>query len=129
MKPVLHCSSRMKFRQNSVDEKLYGSLYGVGAPAKYLVLTNQEMTSSETVECDAERPMLTDAQLEAGMMSQKVEISEQLEEAGTRDCANSEEDEDLAEAFETYFYYFMIFFDLSVFMFCLWLTSLLFCKS
>ncbi|KAL1244904.1 Histone chaperone [Trichinella spiralis] len=129
MKPVLHCSSRMKFRQNSVDEKLYGSLYGVGAPAKYLVLTNQEMTSSETEEWGAERPKLTDAQLEAGMMSQNVEISEQLEEAGTRDCANSEEDEDLAEAFETYFYYFMIFFDLSVFMFCLWLTSLLFCKS
>ncbi|KRY35031.1 hypothetical protein T01_2732 [Trichinella spiralis] len=119
----------MKFRQNSVDEKLYGSLYGVGAPAKYLVLTNQEMASSETEEWGAERPKLTDAQLEAGMMSQNVEISEQLEEAGTRDCANSEEDEDLAEAFETYFYYFMIFFDLSVFMFCLWLTSLLFCKS
>ncbi|XP_003371071.1 phosphoribosyl-ATP pyrophosphatase [Trichinella spiralis] len=96
-----------------VDEKLYGSLYGVGAPAKYLVLTNQEMASSETEEWGAERPKLTDAQLEAGMMSQNVEISEQLEEAGTRDCANSEEDEDLAEAFETYFYYFMIFFDLS----------------
>ncbi|KAL1241736.1 Single-minded [Trichinella spiralis] len=46
--PVLHCSSRMKFFQYAVDEKLYGSLYGVGAPAKYLVLTNQQMTSSET---------------------------------------------------------------------------------
>ncbi|KRY07336.1 hypothetical protein T01_8099, partial [Trichinella spiralis] len=55
------------------------------------------MASSETEEWGAERPKLTDAQLEAGMMSQNVEISEQLEEAGTRDCANSEEDEDLAE--------------------------------
>ncbi|KRY03338.1 hypothetical protein T01_1024, partial [Trichinella spiralis] len=44
----------MKFFQYAVDEKLYGSLYGVGAPAKYLVLTNQQMTSSETEECDAE---------------------------------------------------------------------------
>ncbi|KRX24718.1 hypothetical protein T07_13745 [Trichinella nelsoni] len=119
----------MKFLRYSVDEKLHGSLYGVGAPAKYLVLTNQEMTSSETEEFGAERPKLTEAQLEAGMMSQNVEISEQLEEAGAHDCANSEEDEDLAEAFQTYLYYFIILFVLSTFMFSLWLTSLLFCKS
>ncbi|OUC49261.1 phosphoribosyl-ATP diphosphatase domain protein [Trichinella nativa] len=119
----------MKFFRYSVGEKLDGSLYGVGAPSKYSVLTNQEMTNSETEECDAERPKLTDAQLEAGMMSQNVEISEQLEETSTRDCANSEEDEDLAEAFQTYLYYFMIFFVLSIFMFSLWLTWSLLCKS
>ncbi|KRY46411.1 hypothetical protein T03_10071 [Trichinella britovi] len=92
-----------------VGEILDGSLYGVGAPSKYLVLTNQEMTNSETEEFGAERPKLTDAQLEAGMMSQNVEISEQLEETSTHD----EEDEDLAEAFQTYLYFFMIFFIVS----------------
>ncbi|KRY44836.1 hypothetical protein T03_9953 [Trichinella britovi] len=115
----------MKFLRYSVGEILDGSLYGVGAPSKYLVLTNQEMTNSETEEFGAERPKLTDAQLEAGMMSQNVEISEQLEETSTHD----EEDEDLAEAFQTYLYYFMILFFLSTFMFSLWLTWLLLCKS
>ncbi|KRZ83440.1 hypothetical protein T08_14149 [Trichinella sp. T8] len=115
----------MKFLRYSVDEKLDGSLYGVGAPVKYLVLTNQEMTNSETEEFGAERPKLTDAQLEAGMMSQNVEISEQLEETSTHD----EEDEDLAEAFQNYLYYLMILFVLSTFMFFLWLTWLLLCKS
>ncbi|KRY86651.1 hypothetical protein T4D_585 [Trichinella pseudospiralis] len=103
---------------NALEESFYEVSLGVTAPRKYLVFVDNETTDSETEKFDAERPKLTEAQLEAGVNSQ---------EETAQDGTNSEAYSKLIEKLYSRFILCVVCFFLLGFTTALWVMSLSLC--
>ncbi|KRZ02129.1 hypothetical protein T11_12241 [Trichinella zimbabwensis] len=112
-----------------LEERFHEWYSGVTAPRKYLVLVDCDRTNSETEEFDAESPKLTEAQLEAGVKSQKFKMCEESQRKSAQDGTNSEADGETMEEFQCKLKLCIVCFFLLGFAAALWLSCLLLCRS
>ncbi|KRY86636.1 hypothetical protein T4D_9225 [Trichinella pseudospiralis] len=114
---------------NSLEESFYEWFSGVTAPGKYLVLVDNEKTDSETGKFDAERPKVTEAQLEAGVKSQKFKTFEESQEESSLDGRIFEVYREEMEELYGKFIFCVVCFFLLGFAAASWISCLLLCNS
>ncbi|KRZ02131.1 hypothetical protein T11_9848 [Trichinella zimbabwensis] len=112
---------------DSLEERFYEWYAKLSAPATYLVLVDGDMANSEKEESDGEHPKLTEAQLEAGMKSQKFKTSEESQKESAQDGTNSDEYTLAMEALHCKLKLCIVHSFLLGFVAALWLTSLSVC--